>query len=389
MLDDWLDAHQDELIAFRRRLHAHPEVSGEEYQTTESVVERLEVAGLSPRVLDSGTGLVCDIGTDGPLVALRADIDALAMPDEKDVHYRSQNPGVAHACGHDVHTTAVLGAGLFLANHSEFLPGRVRLIFQPAEEAVPGGAVGVIEEGWLDGVDSIYGVHCDPKLDVGKVGLRSGALTSATDSATIMLRGPGGHTARPEETVDMVSTAAGIVMRLPDDVRRLIGESGHIKIVFGALHAGDAANVIPTTATLRASIRTPSMEAWHELPAAFAKALSMLLEGTDAEFELDYTTGIPPVVNHESTTAMVRRTAFDALGADAVTEAVQSWGGDDFSWYLRKVPGTYIRVGTHDPDSGERRRDLHVGDFDVDERSIGVAVRTLVAIAEHRLAEVS
>ena len=181
-LAKWLADHEDELVAFRRHLHAHPEPSGQEYETTKYLAERLEVAGLRPRTLASGTGLVCDIGDEGPLVALRADIDALEMADEKKVHYRSQVDGVAHACGHDVHSTAVLGAGLYLAANPEARPGRVRLIFQPAEERVPGGALDVIDDAGLDGVDSIFGVHCDPKLDVGCVGLRTGPITSAPPS---------------------------------------------------------------------------------------------------------------------------------------------------------------------------------------------------------------
>jgi amidohydrolase len=390
-LRHWLGEHREELVAARRHLHAHPELSGEEHATTEFIAERLEVAGLRPRRLASGTGLVCDLGTGGPLVGLRADIDALAMEDEKDVHYRSRVPGVSHACGHDVHTAVVLGAALFLSHlEPELMPGRVRCIFQPAEERVPGGAVGVIAEGALEGVTALYGVHCDPKLDVGLVGLRGAAITSAADMLTIWLAGPGGHTARPEQTVDMVQLAAEVVRALPGRVQALLGERGPVKLVFGRLHSGDASNVIPTHAELRGSVRTPAMAAWDVLPDVTREALSGIVGGdARVDWTLDYVQGVPPVVNDPEATDLVRAMAVRELGEDAVTETVQSWGGDDFAWYLREVPGSFIRLGIHDPASGGPHLDLHAGLFDVDERAIEVGVRLLVRSAIETLRRTS
>ncbi len=386
----WLASHEEELVAFRRHLHAHPEPSGEEHQTTSYVMERLEIAGLEPRVLSCGTGLICDIGEgDGPMVALRGDIDALAMEDEKDVHYRSQVPGVAHACGHDVHTTVVLGTGIYLAHLVGELGGRVRLIFQPAEERVPGGALDVLDDGGLDGVDTVLGVHCDPKLDVGRIGLRAGPITSAADMAEIVLTGPGGHTARPEETVSMVELAARLVIEIPDRVRSELGSAGQIKVVFGSFRSGDAANVIPTQARLRASIRTPSDDAWEKLGPAFERAVNAAVEGSGAGCTITYVRGVPPVVNHAATIEMVRRAAAAELTEGAVSEAVQSWGADDFAWYLRQRAGAYIRLGTHDPGSGHQRLDLHRGHFDVDERVIPTGVRILTAAAYTFLQEAS
>ncbi len=224
-LDTFLDGHRAELIAFRRHLHAHPELSYAERDTTDLIAQRLQVAGLRPRLLPNECGLICDIGSGaGPVLALRADIDALAMDDEKDVPYRSQRPGVAHACGHDVHATVVLGAGLALAEHAARTPGlRVRLLFEPAEESLPGGSVEVIDAGGLDHVNAIYGLHCDPKVDVGRVAVREGALTSATDMVMLELHGPGGHTARPHLTVDLVRVAAMVATELPDAVRAALG----------------------------------------------------------------------------------------------------------------------------------------------------------------------
>ncbi|MEL6892917.1 MAG: amidohydrolase [Actinomycetota bacterium] len=389
-VEAWLGEHLDGLVAFRRNMHAHPELSGEEHATTELVRERLAVAGLDSRTLSSGTGLVCDLDPDdaersgGERLALRADLDALAMDDETTTPYRSQQPGVAHACGHDVHTTIALGTALYYAAHRDELPGRLRFIFQPAEERVPGGALDVITDGGLDDVGTIIGLHCDPKLDVGSIGLKSGAISSAADMATITLTGPGGHTARPEQTVDLVTVMGRIVAELPIRVAESLDDPDQVKLVFGAIHAGGAANVIPSHGTLSASVRTPSLEVWETLPDLVDALLRDLLRDTGAEYDLDYVHGVPPVVNHPSPVDVIDRAARRELGDEAITPAVQSWGGDDFAWYTRERAGAYVRLGVHDPSSNGLRLDLHAGHFDVDERSIPVGVRLLAAaIREH------
>lgn len=384
-LDEWLTAHGEELVAFRRHLHTYPERSGEEHATTELIAERLRVAGLSSRVLTSGTGLLCDVGPT-PMVALRADIDVLAMEDAKDVSYRSQHPGVAHSCGHDVHTAVTLGAGLYLAHHWPAGAPGLRLIFQPAEEQVPGGALDVLADGGLDGVERLFGLHCDPKLELGQVGLRSGAITSAADMAVIVLSAPGGHTARPDATVDMVGLAARVVSELLGRVHARLGPEAPVRLVFGALHAGDAPNVIPAHAELRASIRTPLTTVWDELPAVVEAELFDLVDGSGATVSLDYTRGVPPVINDPVAIDEVRQGVVAVLGEPAVAGTIQSWGGDDFAWFSRRVPSAYVRLGTHDPADLGPRLDLHAGHFDVDERAIAVGVRVLVAAVEQHLA---
>lgn len=379
-LDHWLGEHGEGLIAIRRNIHAHPELSGEEHATTDLVHERLELAGLAPRRLSVGTGLVCDLeppaGGRGGVIALRADLDALAMPDEKQVSYASQTPGVAHACGHDVHTAVVLGTALYFAHHLDELSGPVRLIFQPAEERVPGGALDVLADGAIDGVDAIVGVHCEPKLDVGTIGLRAGPISSAADMAVIRIHGRGGHTARPELTDDLITLGARIVQELPVRVAARIDAPDAVRLVFGAIHAGDAPNVIPTSCELKAAIRTPSLQVWELLPGIVEQELAEIVSSTDATVELDYTHGVPPVVNDEATTETVRRAVEVALADATVVTAEQSWGGDDFAWFTREIPGTYVRLGVHDPDGPAL--DLHAGHFDVDERAIEIGVRMLV-----------
>jgi amidohydrolase len=385
-VEEWLRIHGPELVAVRRHLHARPELSGEEHETTRLVADRLAGAGLVPRPLASGTGLWCDLGSGpGPVIALRADLDALAMQDEKRDEPRSTRDGVAHACGHDVHTAIVLGAGLHLAGRADDLDGRVRLVFQPAEERLPGGALDVIADGGLDDVDVIYGLHCEPKLPVGSIGLRVGAITSATDSLTIELAGPGGHTARPELTVDLIDLVGRIVTGLPDRVRARLGDDVPLKLVFGAVRAGDAPNVIPSRATLKAVARTTSEAVWSALPTVLDDAVADIVADDGVTATVTHTRGVPPVVNDPDAVAVAERTVVRTWGADAVEPAPQSWGGDDFAWYTQRVPGAYLRLGTHDTDAGGPMLDLHAGLFDVDERAIDVGVELLVGIVEEEL----
>ena len=385
-----------ELTAFRRRLHAHPERSGEEVATTAAVAERLRAAGLAPVVLRRGTGLVADIpggasrsggasgpgGAEPPAVVLRADLDALAMPDTKTVPYASTVPGVAHACGHDVHTSVVLGAGLVLTEVLRGVAGPgVRLVFEPCEETAPGGAVEVIDEGWLDGVRAVFGVHCDPKLDAGRVGLRTGPITSACDLVTVRLSGPGGHTARPHLTVDLVAVAGRLAADLQAAIDRRLEDRGVASVVFGALHAGTASNVIPGEATLIGTMRTPSPEVWVEAPATLEAAVTDVLGSSGAGWQVDHRRGVPAVVNDAAATEVLAEVGEQLLGPDGVTGTEHSMGGDSFAWYAERVPGSYARLGVHDPTSTQRRLDLHSGSFDVDERCIGYGVQFLALAA--------
>ena len=389
----FVDAHRDELVAFRRHLHAHPELSNEEVQTTELVAERLLAAGLHPQVLPGGVGLLCDIGDgdgEGPVVALRADLDALAMDDESDVPFRSKVPGVAHACGHDVHTTVVLGAGLALREHladGSSTGGRVRLLFESAEETVPSGAGDLIAAGAMRDVTAVFGLHCDPKRDVGSIGVRSGPLTAAADMITIELHGPGGHTARPHLTVDLVQVAARLATELPARVQDAVAPVGTALFVFGSLRAGDAPNVIPSRARLSGTFRTHDPEVWTLGAEVIPAAIEAILAGTGATFDLDHQRGVPPVVNDAGETERLARAARSVLGAAAVAEAPESWGGDSFAWYLDHAPGTYARLGIHDPARDGERDDLHSSTFHVDERAIDVGIEVLVATALDALSD--
>ncbi|MFG2572727.1 M20 family metallopeptidase [Streptomyces sp. NPDC048481] len=376
-----------ELVAFRRDLHMHPELGNQEFRTTAAIKARLEKAGLEPRVLAVGTGLICDIGNVAaagvPVLAMRADIDALPIPDTKtECAYRSTVPDRAHACGHDVHTTVVLGAGLVLAElHSRgLLPRPVRLIFQPAEEVLPGGAADAIEDGALDGVGRIIAVHCDPRVDAGRIGLREGAITSACDRLEISLDGPGGHTARPHLTTDLVTAAARVVTDVPALVGRRVDTRAGLAVTWGRIESGHAPNVIPQHAELSGTVRCLDIEAWRQAPDIVVAAIDEVANLHRAKSEINYVRGVPPVVNDGDVTDLLRDAMVARRGESGVEGTEQSLGGEDFSWYLERVPGAMARLGVRPP--GERTvRDLHQGDFDADESAITAGVELFTAAA--------
>ncbi|MEU3517308.1 amidohydrolase [Streptomyces sp. NPDC006654] len=375
-----------ELVAFRRDLHMHPELGNQEFRTTAAIKERLEKAGLRPRVLGSGTGLLCDIGPAGdglPMLALRADIDALPIPDMKtECPYRSTVPDRAHACGHDVHTTVVLGAGLVLADlHRQGkLPRPVRLLFQPAEEVLPGGAADAIADGVLDGVGRIIAVHCDPRVDAGRIGLRTGAITSACDRIEVALDGPGGHTARPHLTTDLVTAAARVAVDVPALIGRRVDTRSGLAVTWGRIECGHAPNVIPQHAELSGTVRCLDIEAWRQAPDVVYAAVEEIATLHRAKSEINYVRGVPPVVNDPVVTELLREAMIARRGSEAIETTEQSLGGEDFSWYLEHVPGALARLGVRTP--GERTvRDLHQGDFDADERAITVGVELFTAAA--------
>lgn len=379
-----VDALAAELVAFRRDLHSHPELSWQEHRTTGCVVDRLHQAGLAPAVGPSGTGVVCDIGgaeDAAPFVVLRADIDALPLDDPKDVPYRSMVPGVCHACGHDVHTAVVLGAALALyaAGQRHGLPGRVRVLFQPAEESVPGGARPMQEAGLTKGAEAVLALHCTPYLEIGQVGLSAGPITSAADRIDVRLRGPGGHTARPHRTADLVHVAARVVLDLPMGLHRLTDSRDGINVTFGAIEAGHAANVIPTDARIQGSLRTLGRDTWERAPDLVAHLLRAIVEPLGASFHLDYQQGAPPVENDPALVTLVSAVAAEVLGEGVVQPTEQSAGGEDFSWFLCDAPGCYARLGVRS--AGAPVIDIHAGAFDVDERCIPLGARLMAEAA--------
>jgi amidohydrolase len=380
-VDGWVATHHDRLVATRRHLHAHPEMAYAEFETTSFLEQRLRDAGLAPRLLPTGTGLVVEVGGPGPVVVLRGDIDALPLPDLKDVPYASTVEGLCHACGHDVHTTVVLGAALALAELDR-LPGTVRCVFQPAEETVPGGATEVVAAGVLEGASRAFALHCDPSVPVGTVGLRPGPITAACDHIGITVTGPGGHTARPQLTVDLVDALGRLITDLPGLLSRQVDPRSGLSLVWGAVNAGVAANAIPQRGQLRGTLRVLDRDAWDGAEDLLRSLVERVAATTGATVDVDYVRGVPPVVNDPRTVALLRSAARETVGADQVVVSPQSMGGEDFGWFADVLPIALARLGTH---AGGAPLDLHRGTFDVDERAIGVGVRLLTRAALHAL----
>ena len=379
-----VEALTPELVDFRRELHAHPELSWAEERTTTLVAKRLAEVGLATRPLPRG-GLLVDIGgADGPVVALRADLDALPVEDRTTDPWRSTVEGVAHACGHDVHTTALLGAGLALHEVLHQLPGRVRLVFQPAEEIMPGGALMSMEAGALDGVSRIFGLHCDPGLDVGQVGLREGPLTGAADSLDVHLTGKGGHTSRPHLTEDLTFALGKLVTELPAVLSRRLDPRAGVSVVWGVVRAGSAMNVIPSAGRAAGTVRMLDAVAWADAEALVRETIEQIVEPYGVHSEVIYTRGVPPVVNEHRATVLLGRAIEASVGDEGLVTTAQSLGGEDFAWYLERVPGAMARLGTRTP--GGPTYDLHQGDLRIDERAVGIGAKVLAGAAVEALA---
>jgi amidohydrolase len=372
----WLDALLSEqladLVRLRRDVHRHPESGRRESATTALIVRTLTAAGIPVRVLPGGTGAVAEIGSGSRMIALRADIDALPIREATGLPYSSTVPDLAHMCGHDAHLTVLLGATLALSR-APSLPGRVRVVFQPAEEVFPGGSHDVIAAGMLEGVESIYALHCDPRLRVGQVGVKVGPITSTSDIVELRLTGPGGHTSRPHLTTDLVYALGTVITGLPALLTRRLDPRAAAVLVWGAVHAGQAPNAIPQEGVLRGTLRMMNRSTWDSAESIVRTLVAELLAPTRAEFELTYSRGVPPVDNDLACSSVQRVAVERALGHDALAAAEQSTGAEDFAVYLDHVPGSLARLGVWDGVSAPV--DLHSPQFVLDERALAVGMR--------------
>ena len=386
-INEWFNAHRAEVIAWRRHIHRHPETANQEVETTNFLASILQDYGLEPQRFPQ-TGLMVDIGPDTGLgrLAFRADIDALPVTEVTGLEYTSEVPGKMHACGHDVHTTVALGLACALADFQRVhaLPLGIRVIFQPAEEVWVGGATDVIEWGALEGVHSIFAIHAEPKLRVGRIGIRAGAITSATDVVELNIKGPGGHTSRPHLSADVVYALGKVITELPALLSRRVDPRTGTVLVFGQVNSGYAPNAIPETGSLTGTMRTADIGIWRDMQSLFTELVDQILAPVGVEHELTYNRGVPPVLNDDVATALLASAA-QSIDPQAVVQAPQSSGGEDFSWYLEKVPGSMARLGCW---SGEgEQHDLHMGDLIVDERAIGVGIKLFGAVVEQFIGE--
>lgn len=358
-------------VELRRQLHQHPEPSHEERHTTELISTTLSDWRIDHTLRTPETGLWADLGSE-PRIGFRADLDALPISEPEQNAPRSRNPGWMHACGHDAHAAIAVGIAMVLQRLEPAFG--VRVLFQPAEETIPSGAASMVAEGLVDGLKGLLAFHVDPALEAGKIGAKTGAITGSADGFLIKIHGPGGHTARPDKTVDVVGAAARVISELPAVVRRSVDSRVPMAIVFGSVHGGDAGNVIPTEVTMRGTVRTLDMSTWDALPSLLEHSVSTLSAVSNADYTLEYQRGIPPVINDEAVCDAATSSIAALTGPNTVVNTETSMGGEDFANYLAIVPGALLRLGSF---SGGG--DLHSTSFRVNEASIGFGIRSGVA----------
>jgi amidohydrolase len=358
-------------VSLRRAIHAEPELGFSEILTTQKVVSALESDGIPTHVRPDGAGLWVDLGTRGRRVAFRCDLDALPLTEATGLPFASTIDKTMHACGHDAHTA--IGVGIARALNRTNFDGRIRIIFQPAEEIFPGGAVRMSAEGVLQDVESIIAYHVDPSIPTGTIGLKSGPITSSADRFLFTVTGPGGHTARPHETVDTIGAAARLASQLPDLLQRAIDPRVPFALVFGSINGGKAANVIPTSVTMRGTCRLLDHDTWLEIPKIIERIAREIVAPTNADIEILYETGIPPVVNDSRVATTVGAAITESIGHNVVRPAYQSMGADDFANYLEAVPGVLLRLGVG------TGRPLHSATFDLDEDAIAIGIKAGVS----------
>ncbi len=380
-------ALHERIRLWRREIHMYPELTFDEHRTGALVTDALGKLGIEAETEVAKTGVVGHIrGADGPAVGLRADMDALPIQEINGTAYDSTRPGIMHACGHDAHTAMLLGAAAILKDLADEgrLSGTVRLLFQPSEEAQDAegksGGMRMAEEGALDGLSAVFGVHVDTTQDVGYVATRSGPMMAAADRFELVIRGRGGHAARPHAAVDPIVLAAAVVNAVQQIVSRKLNpmESGVITI--GTIHGGTANNVIPDTVTMSGTIRSFTPESRELLRRELAQTVS-LVEALGGSYEYTLYPGYPPTVNSPEAVDAVTSAASEILGSDHVLEANMIMGAEDFSYMAQAAPGCFIRLGVHDPAWGDAYYHVHRADFRMNEDALPIGSAILAASA--------
>ncbi|MBV7329516.1 amidohydrolase [Chloroflexi bacterium TSY] len=381
-------AHQihEKIRRWRRTIHAMPELSFTEHHTASLVNTTLLDLGIETETEVAKTGVIGRIqGSAGPLVGLRADMDALPISEENETSFNSSQPGIMHACGHDAHTAMLMGAATILKDLADRnrLPGSVRLLFQPSEEAQDeegkSGGMRMVEEGALDGVDAVFGIHVNTKLPTGHLGTRHGPILAATDRFEAIIRGAGGHAARPDLTLDPIALSAHVINAIHQIISRRLDPLDSGVITIGAIEGGQAFNVIPDTVTLRGTIRSYSPEARTLLEEQFYRACRVV-EPLGGRVEIEFLRGYPTTVNAPETTDVVFRALNELVGEEQVHEVPPVMAGEDFSFMAQQVPGCFMNLGVRNPE-WDREYPVHTSTFRLDEDALPIGTAALVTAA--------
>lgn len=377
--------HPD-LVAWRRHLHMHPELGYQEAATAAFVRERLTALGLEASApMAGGTGLTCTIRglADGPTVALRADMDALPIQEDSGAPYASTTPGVAHLCGHDAHTTMLIGAGALLARHRP-ARGHVRLLFQPAEEG-GAGAARMIEDGALDDVGAIFALHVDPRIPAGQTGVTVGPVNAAADTIDIEVVGAGGHAAYPHMSVDAVTVAAQVVTALQHVVSRHTDPLKPLVVTIGTIQGGFASNVIAPSVRMQGTVRSFDADLRAAMPERLERVIQGVAAAHGATATLEYRFGYPATVNDADLVPCFEATSAAVMGAGRHARYAPTMGAEDFSYYAQRVPGTIARLGVRNEALGFVHP-LHHPRFDLDEDALPLGAALLADVATRWLA---
>ena len=378
-LDDWLDCNFDKIIKIRRWLHQHPEVGFNEHETSRYCQNLMREMGYEVIQNDTmQTGFYCDYGkSDGPTLAVRCDLDALPIQEVNSCDYKSINEGVSHACGHDSHMTNILGLASYISDTKQEINGRLRFLFQPAEELAPGGAAVMIKAGTLEGVDHIIGAHILPSLSPDKIGIRHGAMAANVERLEICLQGPGGHTSRPAKSVDLIRAQSNLVIALEEAMKHRLDQREPVVIAFGKVEGGHTCNVLPSQINLSGTLRYLNTNLKNELHGIIEDTVRSIELITNAEISWSIPHASPGLTNDAACTDLIIEAANIALGNENV-EIMESssMGGEDFAYFLEVIPGAYFRIGCFDGQT----RDIHTNDFNIDEKCIKTAIKVFSEI---------
>lgn len=379
---------EPKLIQIRRMLHQIPELAFEEVRTASFIVEFLQTLGKRPRSGIGKTGIVVDFaGTGERKVGFRVDMDGLPITEKTEVAYASKNPGKMHACGHDVHMTIGLGVAHVLQQLENHLPGGVRLLFQPAEEVLPGGAVKMIAGDALDGLAAIYGIHVDPTLPAGQIGLKHGPLLASVDTFEIEIIGRMGHAAHPQHATDAVLVAANVVNALHSIASRRIDPLQPVVISVTTIHGGNAKNILPETVTIGGTYRTLDQEVRQQIAQMIEQTVAGIVAASGASYRLEFQHGSPALVNDDQCIRVAEKLGREVYGGNRIKMlTVPRMGAEDFANYLEHIPGAMLRLGTWGSEASAYS--LHAPQFNVDESAIAMGVEFVASVLYRYLAAV-